>query len=299
MPKPSKKGIERVPFSPHANYALDIELLTAKDLRKRVAENRFRLAHQIDFYMLALITKGTCNHVIDYQPIPCTRRTLLLVQPGQAQQFDANLEWDGWLVIFRSEFLALFSTDQLKNNALAEILQNLSSSLKLDESIFKIFDSTLHLMQKDTTRNEASWPLNSLLRFQLQSLLMRLFVSTQTPVTGKSNGVISARFLQFKKLVEENFKSQHQVSYYAEKIGCNAKSLTRSCLDALDLTAKEFIASRINLEAKRLLTHTSMGITVISDLLGFDESTNFTKFFKRETGLSPTEFRDEHFSKYN
>ena len=99
--------------------------------------------------------------------------------------------------------------------------------------------------------------------------------------------------------MEESFKTQHQVSYYAEKMGCNAKSLTRAALDAIGLTAKDYISTRINLEAKRLLTHTTMSITVISDQLGFDESTNFTKFFKREVGQSPTDFREEHFSKYN
>lgn len=299
MHKPAKHAIERFPFSPRSNYSLDIELLSVMDLRKRVAENRFRLAHQIDFYMLALITKGSCIHVIDYQPITCERGTLLLVQPGQAQQFDAELDWDGWIVIFRPEFLALLSTEELRNDALAETVQNLPSSLKLDESMFMIFDSTLDLMRKDSKNSHARWILNALLRFQLQSLLIRLFLASQTQMMNGRSGFTSERFSQFKKLVEDSFKSQHQVEYYAKQIGCNAKSLTRSTLDVLGLTAKEFIAARINLEAKRLLTHTRMPITDISEHLGFDESTNFTKFFKRETRQSPTEFRDEHFSKYN
>jgi AraC-like DNA-binding protein len=82
-------------------------------------------------------------------------------------------------------------------------------------------------------------------------------------------------------------------------MGCNTKSLTRAALDAIGLTAKDYISTRINLEAKRLLTHTTMSVTVISDHLGFNESTNFTKFFKREVEQSPSDFREEHFSKYN
>jgi AraC-like DNA-binding protein len=299
MAKTTKQGIERLPFSPHSSYALDIEILSVMDLRKRVAEKRFRLAHQIDFFMLALITKGSCTHVIDYQPVQCRKGMLLLLQPGQAQQFDAKIDWDGWIVIFRAEFLALFSSDRLRNDALAEAVKNLPSNLKLEDSTFKVFDKTLELMRSDTKHSDATWTLNALLRFQLQSLLMRVFLESQTTVVGDNTGLASERFTQFRKLVEEKFKSIHQVSDYAEQMGCSVKSLTRSALDATGWTAKDYISTRINLEAKRLLTHTTLSVTAISEQLGFDESTNFTKFFKREVGQSPSEFREEHFSKYN
>lgn len=299
MTKTTIQSMERLPFSPHSTYALDIEILSLKDLRSRIAENRFRLAHQIDFYMLALITKGTCTHVIDYQPVKCKKGMLLLLQPGQAQQFDARLGWDGWIVIFRPEFLALFGSDRLRNDALAEAVKNLPSYLKLDSSIFNIFDQTFELMRRDIKHSDATWMLNALLRFQLQSLLMRIFLESQTKGETENTGLITDRFAKFRRLVEDNFKTQHQVSYYADQMGCNAKSLTRAALDAIGLTAKDYISTRINLEAKRLLTHTTMSITVISDQLGFDESTNFTKFFKREVGQSPSDFREEHFSKYN
>jgi AraC-like DNA-binding protein len=69
------------------------------------------------------------------------------------------------------------------------------------------------------------------------------------------------------------------------------KSLTRATLDVTGLTAKTFIASRITLEAKRLLVLTALPTTVIADRIGFDEASNFVKFFRREVGCSPGEFR--------
>jgi AraC-like DNA-binding protein len=67
-------------------------------------------------------------------------------------------------------------------------------------------------------------------------------------------------------------------------------------LEVAGSSAKAYIASRINLEAKRLLAHTAMSIGLISDRVGFDEATNFVKFFKRELGCSPGEFRRQHAS---
>jgi len=55
--------------------------------------------------------------------------------------------------------------------------------------------------------------------------------------------------------------------------------------------AKTFIASRLALEAKRLLVHTEMPISAIAHQLGFDEATNFTKFFRSIEGCTPGDFR--------
>jgi AraC-like DNA-binding protein len=78
---------------------------------------------------------------------------------------------------------------------------------------------------------------------------------------------------------------------YADQLGYTEKSLARAVAAAAGTTAKAFIAARINLEAKRLLVHTDQPIATLAEKLGFDEATNFSKFFKREVGCTPAEFR--------
>ena len=69
------------------------------------------------------------------------------------------------------------------------------------------------------------------------------------------------------------------------------KTLTRICSAVAGVGAKAFIASRLALEAKRLLVHTEMPISAIAQRLGFDEATNFTKFFRSIEGCTPGDFR--------
>jgi AraC-like DNA-binding protein len=57
------------------------------------------------------------------------------------------------------------------------------------------------------------------------------------------------------------------------------------------MTAKRVIVERIVLEAKRLLARSALTVAAISHQLGFDEPTNFVKYFKRETGTTPAQFR--------
>lgn len=102
------------------------------------------------------------------------------------------------------------------------------------------------------------------------------------------------RFKRFEQLVDQQFAQSHQVAEYARQLGYTEKSLTRATLSVMDMTAKSFITTRINLEAKRLLAHTDLPINAIAVKLGFEEATNFVKFFKREVRCTPTEFRRRH-----
>ncbi len=58
------------------------------------------------------------------------------------------------------------------------------------------------------------------------------------------------------------------------------------------MSAKALLVGRIVLEAKRLLAHSAAPVAAIAADLGFEEATNFVKFFRRETGLTPGLFRE-------
>ena len=134
--------------------------------------------------------------------------------------------------------------------------------------------------------------VHALLRHQLHTLLTRLSIlqgrqQAQEPLVSPA----SQRFRRFQQLVDERFAEWHQVADYASQLGYTEKSLARAVAAAIGMTAKAFIAARINLEAKRLLVHTDMPVVAIAEKLGFDEATNFSKFFKREVACTPAEFR--------
>jgi AraC-like DNA-binding protein len=78
---------------------------------------------------------------------------------------------------------------------------------------------------------------------------------------------------------------------YAQQIGCSERSLTRATAAVTGLAAKEYLTGRVVLEARRLLAHTPEPVTAIASALGFDESNNFVKYFRRETGTTRGAFR--------
>jgi len=134
--------------------------------------------------------------------------------------------------------------------------------------------------------------VHTLLHHQLYALLTRLSI-LQACQQSQDTVIAPAlqRFKRFQELVEERFAQSHQVADYASQLGYTEKSLSRAVMAAMGVTSKAFIASRVALEAKRLLVHTNVPVASIALHLGFDEPTNFSKFFRREVHCTPAEFR--------
>jgi len=290
--KNGKRDIQRVGYRPSKGYQLDLEVFSIGELRRRVDSAKLRGPQRIEFYQLICVSDGACVHMVDFKPVQCGPGTFLMLRPAQAQQFDADSNWNGWLVLFRPEFLLPLRTDGVLSDMQMTVdLEALPNALQLNEDEARALTLAITQMHGDTAL-PASADLHNLLRHQLYALLLRLkMVHGQQEASKGASSSALMRFKRFQSLVERNFSRWHRVADYADVIGCSEKSLNRAVSETVGMTAKLFIASRINLEAKRLLAHTAMPIGLISDHVGFNEATNFVKFFKREVGCSPGDFR--------
>lgn len=286
-----KEDIKRLSYQPAVAYPYDLEIFRESDRKRRTSEEKMRMTYRYEFHMLICVTHGSCIQWVDFEPVSCNPGTLLTLRPGQAHNFGCDKNWDGWIVLFRPEFLlpTLFPSNELK---LAFDFKRLPNFLNLDSDDLRRAIDSIVQMSEDSLIDASSEDVNALLRYQLYALVTWLGVihgRRQVHDTLHSHAML--RFTRFQKLVEEHFTEWSHVSEYAISLGCTERSLTRATTSAAGVSAKAFISARINLEGKRLLVHTDFPISVIAEKLGFEEATHFSKFFKRETGCTPTEFR--------
>lgn len=296
MRQPRSKDIQKVRYHPPEVHGLDIEVLPVAELRERAGDHGIGMLHRIDFYLLLCITDGKCTHMVDFEPVDCTSGSVLLMHPSQAQQFDASPVWSGWVVIFKPEFLAPLQEVNTTFDLWMNVhLEGLGNVLQLVDVQRRPVESAMEQMYADSQIDASPAILHTLLRHQLYALLLRLQIlqGEQTAVQAGGNPASLQRFKRFEHLVEKHFAHWHQVKEYAAVAGCSEKSLNRAVVEATRDTTKAYISRRIILEAKRLLAHTNMPIAVIAEKVGFNEATNFTKFFKRESDCTPAEFRDQ------
>ncbi len=96
---------------------------------------------------------------------------------------------------------------------------------------------------------------------------------------------------RFRELIERDFRSHQPVAVYANRLGLTPPHLNRICREHFGDTALGMVNQRLILEAKRYLTFTTLTAKEIALALGFEDSAYFTRFFKRQAGVSPLTFR--------
>lgn len=94
----------------------------------------------------------------------------------------------------------------------------------------------------------------------------------------------------YNYLVEKHFRSHHKVADYAEILHLSPKSLANAFAKISTKSPLQFIKNRRILEAKRLLHHSDFSVKQVAYELGFEDIQSFSRFYKRETGQSPSEY---------
>ena len=289
--------IQHLSYEPEGLYPLDLEIFRVSDLRQRVGGEALASTYRYAFPTLILVTHGTCIHLVDFEHVRCGPGSVLVLLPGKTHSFGDAQDWDGWMVLFRPEFLWA-AAPAAQDQAPVDGLDGLPTAWELGSNIAPVVARAIAQMHQDTQTHAASLHANALLRYQLYALLTRLRMAhEQQSAQRVPPGRALQRFKAFELLVEKNFATWHQLPRYAQQLGCSEKSLVRASLEAAGATPKAYISARIVLEAKRLLAHTTWPVARIAESLGYSDLANYAKFFKREVGCTPTEFRSRQAGK--
>ena len=97
----------------------------------------------------------------------------------------------------------------------------------------------------------------------------------------------------FKEVLEKRFKKYRSINRYASELSIPVNRLNKASFQTIGKSPKQLIDERILLEAKRLLAHSTLSIKEIAFELGFDEPTNFIKYFRKHNHITPAEFRQK------
>jgi AraC-like DNA-binding protein len=293
-PTPFPRGaVSPVHYTPAAGYGLDVELFPVPELRRRVLAVEGRGVERIDFLCLLYVSAGRYTHMVDFETLECSAGSVLILQPGQVHRFGDMAGWNGWLLVSRSDLLPSTQASPSRQDLdLVQDAADLPVHLHVAGDVRQAVTGSFERMAADSTWPAPVRAINALLRHQLQALLIRLHLAHAVAARAPAiEPALLQRFRRFRTTVEREHRRWHTLAPYAKQLGCSEKSLSRATLAVTGVGAKTFLTNRIVLEARRLLVHTTSPVATISDLLGFDEATNFVKYFRRETGETPGAFR--------
>jgi len=237
------------------------------------------LAHHVRM----LTTAGHGTVTVDFVGYPCRPGTLLCIRPGQALHV-REPGMDAALLIFESrldrELISGHVTDDEPAGPHHWQLEGEDEDAVINEFTQLAVDCERH----------APGPLTvSLLRYQLAVVLLRIALLSDSAPDGAEHRT----FARFQRELEQGHPASRRVEDYAAQLGCSVRTLTRASLAVAGRTAKQVVDDRVALQARRLLACSPLSVAEVGRRLGFPEPTNFGRFFHREVGMSPGQFRAE------
>jgi len=248
--------------------------------------------HNEEFFKVLWNRDAPISFSLDGPEITLNRNELVCLTPLQELNF-TDLTEKCYLLLFNREFYCIHENDQ---EVSCEGLLFWGSSelpvLTLDEKEIPKFDTLFQVFIDELdTRDKIQ---GEMLRMLLKRLIIKSTRLARNQFFPEDIGKNKTELIrQFNILVEQHYKEHHQVSAYADMLYKSPKTLSNAFASAEHKTPLEMIHYRIALEGKRQLLKTDKLAKEIGFDLGFEEPAHFSRFFKKETGKSPSKYRKE------
>lgn len=246
--------------------------------------------HRHAYYTVILVAQSEGSHTVDYTEYKMAPGNLFFVSPGQVHQVIEKDKPQGHALLFSTEFL-------LNNGIEISFLNELhlfndygetppfSLSPEQSSQLSTYAEEMISLSKSSMPHAEQA--VSAYLKLFLLYVHNWFIVQKEASPTRDNS---SESLYRFKESVEKHYKSWHSTSQYAEELGISPDHLNRIIKQLIGKTAKEYIQARLTVEAQRLLTFSSLSAKEISYELGFSEPGNFSSFFKKRVGVSPSQF---------
>jgi AraC family transcriptional activator of pobA len=243
--------------------------------------------HKHDFYLILYIIRGGGTHTIDFQTYPITKGGFYLMTPGQVHSWALNADTEGYILFFRKDFY------QLNLDASSPVDFPFFHSLNASPFIDIKNDSTIDFILEEILRefHRQTQPDHRMLRAYLDLLLLKLSRVYKT----ENEVPLHDRIYKLRKLeqlIDKHFIKLKQPREYADLMHLSPSYLNTLCKQNLNKTLGDLIQERILLEIKRLLAYTDFSLKQIADKLNFSDPSYLIRFFKKNTGFTPEQFKE-------
>lgn len=281
-------------FIPIHNFAQDDETSVPIEIRPLEKRNHYDalMPHRHNYYEIFLFVKGGGTHLIDFSEYPIGDNSVHFVSPGQVHQVKRELSSYGTLISFSREFFLeeLHHKDRLYQ---IPFLHNYSGSpvFEPEQEAFAELQKLSKDIQREGVTNDPD--MRRIIHSYLNIFLLKCrsyFNQKASDLQATDSDQTLAQ--RFRYLLDKHFQEWHFVKQYAAKLNVTPRKLNEAVSKHQGRTASELVSDRILLESRRLVKYTDHSIKEIAWFLNFEDPAYFNRFYKKHTGKTPGEERE-------
>lgn len=264
-----------------------IDVVELKDIKKYLSKGAL---HSLTYFDITLITEGQGIFRIADKSYEVKEGDILFTLPSQLREWDTENIINGYALIFEENFLLSFFNDPnfLKNIAYFNTTE--IHNLTLSDEEFRQMRSLIENVKKEVDEyEEKDKHILRAILYQILKYLDRIFIQQNNCIGVKSQNRYIQRFIE---LVNLDYRQFHAVQHYAGKLCITPNYLNELVKKETGLTAKQIINNKLLSEIKVQLLYSQTSVAEIASLLNFENSSYFVRFFHKQSGLTPLQYRN-------
>jgi AraC-like DNA-binding protein len=248
-----------------------------------------------NYYSLIWVTEGEGKLKADFSEYDFSENTLFAFAPYQPFMIAAEKPIKGTAIYFHAEFFCIYKHHE-----------EVSCNGVLYNNVYQppfvaVDDNTAATLKMLCEQIKTEMQNPALAQYELLVSYLKIFLITaarlktqQQPAAAEMIKDNKEPFIlkKLKDAIEENFKTKHSPSDYAELLYISPKALAKITKSHFNKTLSHLINERIIIEAKRELYLTNKTIKEIAYELGYEDEYYFSRFFKVNAEVSPQLYRD-------
>ncbi|WP_051568259.1 AraC family transcriptional regulator [Crocinitomix catalasitica] len=246
--------------------------------------------HRHNYIELFIFEKGGGIHSVDFQELPINDHCIHVVTAGRVHRMQRAFDSNGYVILFKAD---IFKSDSIAAQFIFELMCYDVSEIPpvfMLEQHEKSFIS--NLMQEIWRENNQENPLKNEIILGHLNIILLLCLRTM-PKQEHNPSAEQQIYRKFRQLLQKQFRSLKKVKDYSAILNISDKQLNETVKKHTGQSVSSIIYGQIILEAKRLL-QTQISTKETAYALNFEDPSHFSKFFKSQTGLSPSQFAKVH-----
>lgn len=257
------------------------------DLNKPVSSLKKRNAP----YYYILIVEGDASFSIDFNEYNCTGKSLIFLSPYQLLQWHNSSDTLCTQLRFHGDFYCIeYHKKEVACNGILFNSIYHNPFISISEVVFEEIVTTVDKMN-DLSHSDLDI---SIIKTYLQLILALSSKEKQLHESWNIEDVLTDDSINgFQTLLESSFLESREVAFYASKFGLTNETFSKKIKKHFGKPPTKLIQERVVLEAKKLLHLTYKPIKEIAMELCFEDEFYFSRYFKKEVGVSPKKFRDD------
>ena len=255
----------------------------------------FRFPSRLNALIIGVGTEGETSLTSNLQEFRLKKDSLFIFSPKHILQVQSNNRFKAHLIVIAPDFLKRINIDtkrmmplflQFGSLPCMELTQAESQSLR---SFFSMVEQELKGSETDFS-SEIIVGLIAATIYKVGDILTH-YLTEHPEVDSPIHNRAEEYFRQFTELLGEHYKHERSVGFYARQLCITPKYLTTLIKRISGKSVSEWIDNYVILEAKTLLKYSNMSVQEIAYYLNFPNQSFFGSYFKRNAGMSPSQYK--------